>query len=339
MNKMTLHQLSALPDFFTSMPVKILAGFPGAVFVSLTMITNNACCQETEKSKVYEIRNSIAVYPCLLTGKRIYPDDRFSTPPSGAKFMLVRPLGTNNDTLIIRYLVWNKEKDSILRKYYNDPIISGRDSLKGQLPGNSPGIDDATRWPKEKVSRDSSGKIFSASESYENKIDKYFLIQRYDLDSNCIKVYNSGWRSTVFTIGLVTMPLKLRLGTRFDFQGNLSLGSTAGIKIRLSKYNSNYINLLLGTSISTITLDSFSTKGKLIGQPLTNIAVFSPSLGVVFEFGKAQAGIFYGWDILNKSTESKYEWIYNKKPWLSIGFGFSILNIDSKSNNQQSQNQ
>src|SRR3954447_14976808 len=106
---------------------------------------------------------------------------------------------------------------------------------------------------------------------------------------------------------------------------SLRLGSTAGVKIRSSKYSSNYINLLLGTSISTISLDSFSTRGKLTGQPLTNIAVFSPSVGAVFEFGKAQAGLFYGWDILNKSTQAQYGWIYNKKPWLSIGFGFSIL--------------
>ncbi len=67
---------------------------------------------------------------------------------------------------------------------------------------------------------------------------------------------------------------------------------------------------------------------------MTNIAVFSLSFGLVFEFGKAQAGIFYGWDFLNKSTETKYNWIYDRKPWISIGFGFSIFTIDSKSSNQ-----
>ena len=136
------------------------------------------------------------------------------------------------------------------------------------------------------------------------KLTSFFLIQRYDLDSNCIKVYNKGIRSAAFTVGLVTMPVKLRLGSNFDFQGNLSLGSTAGIKVRLSRFTSNYLNLLFGTSISTISLDSFSTGGKLTGQPLTNIAVFSPSPGRVFEFGKAPAGVFYGWDILNKSAQA-----------------------------------
>jgi len=306
----------------------------------LCMIAGIAFSQDAEKTKVYEIRNSIAVYPCDITGKRLYEDGRFSTPPLGAKFMLVRPLNPNYDTLVVRYLIWNKDKDSLLRQYYNDPlIISGWDSSKNDSIKTQPGTRNWNDPNSNNNTRATGAEWKDSSSPYEKKIEKFFLIPRYDLDSNCVKVYNSGIRSTTFTVGLVTMPLKLRLGKNFDFQGNLSLGSTAGVKIRLSKFSSNYINILIGTSISTISLDSFSTKGKVTGQPLTNIAVFSPSLGAVFEFGKAQAGIFYGWDILNKSTQSKYEWIYNKRPWLSIGFGFSILNVDSKSNSAQSDNQ
>lgn len=163
---------------------------------------------------------------------------------------------------------------------------------------------------------------------------KYFLITKNDLDSNCIKVYARGNKSTVFTLGLVTMPMKLRLGRNFDFQGNLNLGTTAGAKMRISKYNPNYVNFLFGASIATVSLDSFSTGGRISGQPLTNIAVFSPSLGVVFEFGKAQAGIFYGWDFLNKATQSRYNWIYDRKPWISIGFGFSIFSVNGTSSSQ-----
>ncbi len=234
----------------------------------------------------------------------MYPDDRFSTPPIGAKFRVVRPLNASGDTLIIRYLKWTRTKDTALERYYNEPLKFEWDSINKQSPGNQ---HTGVLWPEvsgKKAGKD-SGWINLPNEEYGNKIDKYFLIRRYDLDSNCVKVYNTGLKSTVFTIGLVTMPLKLRLGANFDFQGNLSLGSTAGAKIRLSKYSSNFINLLLGTSISTITLDSFNTKGRIAGQPITNIAVFSPSLGAVFEFGKAQAGIFYGWDIHNSQTQTK----------------------------------
>lgn len=180
-------------------------------------------------------------------------------------------------------------------------------------------------------------KIFSEELNDSITVDKYFIIDRYDLDSNSIKVFSRSFRSTIFSIGVVTMPTKLRMGKNFDFQGNLSLGTTAGGKMRISKYNSNYLNILFGASISTVSLDSFSTKGKVPGQPISNVAVFSPSIGFVFEFSNAQAGIFYGWDFLNKSSQNKYEWIYNKKPWISIGFGFSILSINSESNNQNVQ--
>src|SRR5882672_7798017 len=255
----------------------------------LVVITSNNYCQEPEMTKVYEIRNTIAVYPCYLTGKRVYKNDRFSNPPLGAKFMLVRPLSATNDTLIIRYLKWTKKRDSTLIKYYNEPmIISEWDSTKKQSlndPFDKEGTIKARPQPGD---WEKDPRKISRTNNYGDSVDKYFMIQRYDLDSNCIKVYNSGIKSMVFTIGLVTMPLKLRLGRNFDFQGNLSLGTTAGIKIRMSKYSFNYINFLLGTSISTISLDSFNTQGKVNGQPITNIAVFSPSFGVVFEFGKAQ---------------------------------------------------
>ncbi len=308
----------------------------------LSMMTGICYCQEPERSNVYEIRNSVAVYLCDITGKRVDPIDRFYTPPMGAKFMLVRPLNAGNDTFIIRYLIWNKKKDSVLRRYYNDASLdTGWEKEQWQ---NNTGLKEETikrnrnseLWPD---TTHVTGSMPPTGKENYLKTDKYFLMQKYDLDSNCVKVYNSGLRSTVFTIGLVTMPLKLRLGKNFDFQGNLSLGTTAGVKVRLSKYNSNYINFLLGASISTISLDSFSTRGKVPSQPINDIAVFSPSLGVVFEFGKAQGGIFYGMDFLNKSTQSRFAWIYNKKSWISIGFGFSIFNVDSKSNNSASQNQ
>lgn len=267
----------------------------------LLLIGFVAKSQETDKTRIYETRGNIPVVACDVIGNKLNKANSFSVPPFRSKFAVVR---SKNDSVVIRFLDWGTA--SPLRKIFNDTVV---------IQKNLKGLDTTIT------------------------INRYFLITRTDLDSNCIKVFSRGIRSSVFTLGLVTMPMKLRLGKNFDFQGNLSLGTTAGMKVRISKYNPNYFNLLFGASISTVSLDSFSTGGIVTGQPLTNIAVFSPSIGGVFEFGKAQAGIFYGWDFLNKSTQTKYNWIYNKKPWLSIGFGFSIFNIDSKSNNTQSQSQ
>jgi len=301
-----------------NLPVSRLFLVPWIFFFA----THTGNGQENLKTRVYEIKYNIAVFPCDITGRKIiFNNDSMHTPPIGARFILIRPMTQNSDEYIIRYLVWNKKKSPILYNYYNKPW--NQDSLQwtSDTRNNSSG------WRERSSNEDLRGESYS-------KIDKFFLVQHFDLDSNCIKIYPTGFQSAVFTVGMVTMPVKLRLGNSFEFQGNLSLGSTAGVKMRISHVNPNFINLLFATSISTVTLDSFNTKGKLNAQPLNNMAAFSPSFGLVFEFGKAQAGLFYGWDILNKSTQVKYDWVYNKKPWISIGFGFSILNVDGKSEKQ-----
>jgi hypothetical protein len=154
---------------------------------------------------------------------------------------------------------------------------------------------------------------------------KYFLMKKTAFDNNCIPVYTLKFsKSAKFTSSAVTLPVKLRLKD-FDFDKNFSLGVSGGIKTRISKYNSNYLNALVALNISTNDLDSFATKGKVTGQPIKNIATFSPALGLVFEFGKAQIGLFAGVDLMSKSNRNKFDWIYHGKPWLSLGFGISIL--------------
>lgn len=255
---------------------------------------------QEERTRIYEIRSNIPMRATDVRGIPLYADDRFEVPPYASQFALVRSKG---DSVIIRFLYFRQYP-----KLYS--IFNG--------------------WVK--TSEVTSPAVKAAMPPGKDSIGKYFLMSRSDLDSNCIKVFPTKGKSATFSLGLVTMPMKLRLGKNFDFQGSLSLGTTAGMKMRISKYNPNYINFLFGASISAVNLDSFSTKGKVSGQPINNMAVFSPSLGMVFEFGRAQAGLFYGWDFLSKSNQTKYTWIYNKKPWISIGFGFSIFSVDSKSN-------
>jgi hypothetical protein len=269
------------------------------LLVLLTCISINSIAQETESTRIYEIRSNIPAYACDVTGQVLDMSGRFQVPPYRSKFALVR--NAADGRVVIRFLSWRR--GSFLWQQYNRPVPISE-------------VNNPLVRPSRGAETDS--------------VARYFLISRGDLDSNCIKTYARLLDNVHFTLGLVTMPLKLRLGSDFSFHGNLSLGTTAGAKMRISKYNPNYVNFLFGASIGTVDLDSFNTRGKVTGQPLTNMAVFSPSLGIVFEFGKAQAGVFYGWDFLAKSNQVKYGWIYHKKPWISVGFGFSIFNIDSK---------
>ncbi|GAB4023723.1 hypothetical protein GCM10028808_74820 [Spirosoma migulaei] len=289
--------------------------------------------QEAEKTRIYETRSNIAIVPCDVKGNRVYKNSYYERAPFKARFAVIRAL---KDEYVVRFLTWSTPSDSTTPPGNNSSLaglstsatpeqivqvyrINLNDPLK--LSTSNTNVNDSIR----------NRQITTG----DFKIGRFFLIAKSDLDSNCVKVFATWFNSATFTLGLVTMPMKLRLGPNFDFQGNLSLGTTAGGKMRISKYSSNYLNVMLGLSLSTVSLDSFSTGGRISGQPLTNIAVFSPSLGAVLEFGKAQIGAFLGWDLLNKSTKSKYDWIYDRKPWLSVGFGFSIFAVDSKVTSSQ----
>jgi hypothetical protein len=77
-----------------------------------------------------------------------------------------------------------------------------------------------------------------------------------------------------------------------------------------------------------VSLDSFSTSGKIRNRQ--EALAFTPSMGVMIEFGNAQVGIFTGIDMLSSSNSSFDTYIYKNKPWISIGLGYSIFSASSK---------
>lgn len=151
---------------------------------------------------------------------------------------------------------------------------------------------------------------------------KYFLLAASDLDKKAVLRYNT---RLSFTAGTVLIPVKIRL-QKFDFSKDFTVGSTAGIKCRLSPFLKNYINFLLGVGISSVTLDYRSTNG--IIEDTFDVPALTPSLGCVFDFNNTQAGIFLGSDYITNNEE--YNFIYHGKLWLSFGMGFTILSQQSE---------
>lgn len=195
----------------------------------------------------------------------------------------------NSDTVIVRFLHW-RSNPNIIRAYRDSVIFTvGNDSIRG---------------------------------------NEYYLMKKSDLDNNCAQISFRGLHAISFAVGFVTMPVKLRVGKNFDFEPTISLGTTAGLRMRMSRHYTNYINFLVGASTSTINLDSSSARGIKTGESLKNVFVFSPSFGIVVEFSKSQIGLFCGYDLLGHSNKLKHDWIYQKKPWISIGFGFSIFKTE-----------
>ncbi|WP_332737611.1 hypothetical protein [Flavihumibacter sp.] len=151
---------------------------------------------------------------------------------------------------------------------------------------------------------------------------KYFRLANKDFNAKAIKRYRR-W-APVFTAGTVIVPVKMRFN-KFDFSKDFTIGPSIGAKFRASKYSDNHLNLLLGFGITSVTLDSFSTKGQIITS--TDRPALTPSLGIVFEFNNVQIGLFSGLDYISK--KEKINWQYQGKPWISFGLGYTILSRQS----------
>jgi hypothetical protein len=261
-----------------------------------------SCIYGIVLSQSSDRRKTITTFPiylCQLNGTGLNLESQFYAAPEGGLFRIISTHPVNNAYYIIEFSNWtsnNKITDSVKFFRFN------YDEAAAQNPLRRNSLDRGEK--------------------------KFFAALKTHVDSNAMVFKSAGLRTIKFTAGTVIMPLKLRLKD-FDFTNNFSLGLSGGAKWRISNKNDNYVNLLASMNIGFVDLDSFSTRGKVIGQPVKNIGIFSPALGLVFEFEKAQIGIFVGKDYLSKFNQEKYNWRYQKRTWLSIGFGFSLFSTDA----------
>ncbi len=155
----------------------------------------------------------------------------------------------------------------------------------------------------------------------------YFFIPLTDFDNVCTESISR--RS--FAVGIPTIPAKLRFGNGgtgvepryFRFDGNVSLGLSAGFKYSFGADMQYAINGLGGFTIASVNVDSLTTKGRV--KVNTSAASFSPHVGLVFDFQQFQIGLYSGIDFLY-GEPNKY-WVYRNQPWLGIGLGYNIFKV------------
>lgn len=264
-----------------------------SIFFTIALLIGFAVstrAQNNNSNRNFKFIADAAMYECDIAGNIINTIPEVL--PSGS---VVVDLGTLKDTCnIIKFWVWN---DTLLAQKYNY-------------------IDDIVE-PK-----------YNHLKDPEKKARRYFLIDKKEFVAKTIPYYSRS-RKPAITAGAVLLPIKMRFN-EFDFSKDITLGPVVGAKWRMSHYDENYFSILVGFGITSITLDSISTKGKIAS--ITDRPALTPSLGFVFEFHtNVQIGIFAGIDCL--SARENTNWIYNKKPWLSIGLGYNILSKSSEQKN------
>ncbi|GAB4093547.1 hypothetical protein GCM10028786_24740 [Flaviaesturariibacter terrae] len=169
-----------------------------------------------------------------------------------------------------------------------------------------------------------------------NGAERYFLLGRGNFTSWAELVEPRG-RFVVYTS---TNLIKMRPGSKalsdgypvyFDFKSDFNLGLMAGGRFSSKTRKNVAFNVLAGIGLSSVSVDSLSTHGKV--KTAGNQAALSPSLALVGEVDRFQFGASVGIDIM--AGEVGRQWVYRGRPWIGIGIGFSLFQSAPSSTGQQ----
>lgn len=159
----------------------------------------------------------------------------------------------------------------------------------------------------------------------------YFRATKEDFNAGCVKVFNT-WRP-IMLIGTAVVPVRVRPEPN-DFSKDISIGPSIGLKFRMIRTLPVYLNLLYSLEISSVSLNqdnTFQASNPTVPiDEVTNASALTHAGGIVLENASLQFGFFFGWDRLGNSNRKKYEWVYDKLPWYSLGFGINLFANQNK---------
>lgn len=151
---------------------------------------------------------------------------------------------------------------------------------------------------------------------------QFFAISRRDFEAHC-RAYP---KTTSLSLGALMVPVKLRMATAgagsFDFSRDVAIGTSVGIRQGLSRFKPYYFNGLIGTGVSTVAALPQNTGG--FASTPADLSAFTVSLGAILDLDGVQLGLFSGIDMVTR--EAGQHWIYQQKPWFSLGIGYQFLN-------------
>lgn len=253
----------------------------------------------------------------------------------GASLNLVKVIEDNNGA-ILHYVVkfWSY---SNLHKNY-DEEIELLDEEIAIIDNELSNEDDDDKKDKLNVKKDKltskkevldadKTKYLSQEATYVSNDDNgiYFFIKAKDFtEPHVLKTYYRGRYNLLPNIGTLIVPVKIRpsFGDRpFDFTTDFTLGTSIGIKTRVSKFRPNYLSLVGVFGITTVNIDNNTTNGFV--SEATKQSALTPAIGLVMEIEGFQIGLIAGKDFIGGNTGKS--WIYNKRTWWSFGIGYEFV--------------
>jgi len=151
-----------------------------------------------------------------------------------------------------------------------------------------------------------------------NENSRYFVISQNDFSTICSEYISP--HSTTVTFGTFTTPFKFR-PTKSLFTSDLTLGTVAYLNLKFSDALS--YGVAAGISLTSVTLDSLSTKGKT--RSSSDRPALTPSFSYVLSYNNVSFTFGVGIDYINKTTDIERSWIFNGKPWFGFGIGLNLF--------------
>lgn len=172
---------------------------------------------------------------------------------------------------------------------------------------------------------------------------KYYHILKKDFD-DYVKEYVGKSPRYSFVTGAITIPIKIRPagdnvneeGNKlrpFDFTGDVNIGVSIGLRIRLDKKGLGYLIPSAGINLTSVSINENTVRNNIISSQ-TNASSLTPFIGLIGEYEGFQMALVTGWDRLSGNTGEN--WIYQGKPWFGIGLGYKIFNTNNKNPNNDS---
>ncbi len=157
-------------------------------------------------------------------------------------------------------------------------------------------------------------------------------------------------------VGVVTIPIKLRpsndekyestgendfnndrvgqLIRPFDFDGGFNLGLSLGLRY---DFDEEYHFIVVGgINIASEKIDNSVLRRIKVEENLNEASV-SPFTGLILGRGNSQVTLLVGWDYLSGNIGDN--WVYQGKPWVGVGLGLNIFNVNLGSSKENKENE
>jgi hypothetical protein len=156
-----------------------------------------------------------------------------------------------------------------------------------------------------------------------DEIQLYFKVSQSDIQE---VAQNRKMVPTSLSVGVINFPMKFRLQKGGDWESAFNFGAGAGVTIRHRTYRTFKHSIITGYSNSTVGLEEVSvSKNSDKLKDFKDFQAFSFSLGYLLQYESVQAGVFFGFDHLRRSTQQMFSWKFQGRPWVSIGIGLAIF--------------